>query len=176
MRAAINLQPLDGRRGRFFQVAVFCGHRCTANALSTWGMSTYPLAALPSRVVRMEEADERLPAEKRGRPRLHQLLMHLREERNRGRAWSRATALAEEPIIPPRGLGTGRCARLQPDAYGGPADAHGSSRSPIRRWRHHTMRAAPPNLHPQSMIAQSTAAAIDIWSSIGAPNETLGTL
>ncbi len=39
---------------------------------------------------------------KRGRPRIHQLLMHLREERNRGRAWSRATARAEEPI-----LGTG---------------------------------------------------------------------
>ncbi len=55
--------------------------------LSTWGMSTYPLAAPPSRVARMEEADEPLLAVKRGRPRLHQLLnVHSREERTRARA------------------------------------------------------------------------------------------
>ncbi len=83
-------------------------------------MSTYPVAALPSRVARMEEADEPLLAVKRGRPPLHQLLVHFREERNRGRAWSRATARAEEPIISPRGLGTRRCARLQPRSRGGP--------------------------------------------------------
>ncbi len=59
-RAAVSLQALDGRRGRFLQVAVFHGHRCTAIALSTWGMPTYPLATPPSRVVRMEEADEGL--------------------------------------------------------------------------------------------------------------------
>ncbi len=41
-----------------------CGHRCIAIALSTWGMSAYPLATRPSRVVRMEEADERLLAMK----------------------------------------------------------------------------------------------------------------
>ncbi len=52
-RAGVSLQPLEGRGGRFLQVAVFCVHRCTATALSTWGMSTYPLAAPPSRVVRM---------------------------------------------------------------------------------------------------------------------------
>ncbi len=63
-RAAISLQALDGRRGRLIQVAVFCGHRCTATALSTWGMSTYPLATQPSRVVRMGETDEQLPDEK----------------------------------------------------------------------------------------------------------------
>ncbi len=83
-------------------------------------MSTYPVAALPSRVARMEEADEPLLAVKRGRPPLHQLLVHFQEERNRGRAWSRATARAEEPIISPRGLGTRRCARLQPRSRGGP--------------------------------------------------------
>ncbi len=54
------------------------------------------------------------------RPRLHQLLVHFRKERNQGRAWSRATACAEEPIISPRGLGTRRCARLQPQSCGGP--------------------------------------------------------
>ncbi len=83
-------------------------------------MSTYPLAAPPSRVARMEEADEPLLAVKRGRPQLHQLLVHFREERNQGRAWSRATSRAEEPIISPRGLGTRRCARLQPRPRGGP--------------------------------------------------------
>ncbi len=40
--------------------------------------------------------------------------------KNQGRAWSRATARAEEPIISPRGLGTRRCARLQPRSRGGP--------------------------------------------------------
>ncbi len=99
--AAVSLQALDGRRGQFLQVAAFCRHKCTATALSTWGMSTYPVAAPPSRVARMEEADEPLLAVKRGRPQLHQLLVHFREERNQGRAWSRATARAEEPIISP---------------------------------------------------------------------------
>ncbi len=116
--AAISLQALDGRREQFLQVAAFCRHKCTATALSTWGMSTYSLAAPPSRVARMEEADEPLLAVKRGRPRIHQLLVHFREERNQGRAWSRATARAEEPINLPLGLGTGRCARLQPRSRG----------------------------------------------------------
>ncbi len=44
-----SLQALDGRRGQFLQVAAFCRHKCTATALSTWEMSTYPVAALPSR-------------------------------------------------------------------------------------------------------------------------------
>ncbi len=63
-RAAVSLQALDGRRGRFLQVAAFRGHKCTATALSTWGMPAYPLAAPPSRVVRTEETDERLLAVK----------------------------------------------------------------------------------------------------------------
>ncbi len=40
-RAAISLQALDGRHGRFLPVAAFHGHRCTATALSTWGMPAY---------------------------------------------------------------------------------------------------------------------------------------
>ncbi len=35
-RAAVSLQALDGRHGRFLQVAAFRGHGCTATALSTW--------------------------------------------------------------------------------------------------------------------------------------------
>ncbi len=54
----VSLQALDGRRGWFLQVAAFRGHKCTAIALCTWGMPAYPLATLPSRVARMEEADE----------------------------------------------------------------------------------------------------------------------
>ncbi len=41
-------------------MAAFRGHRCTAIALSTWGMPAYPLAAPPLRVVRTEEMDKRL--------------------------------------------------------------------------------------------------------------------
>ncbi len=84
------------------------------------GNVNVPRSRPASRVARMEEADEPLLAVKRGRPQLHQLLVHFREERNQGRAWSRATARAEEPIISPRGLGTRRCARLQPRSRGGP--------------------------------------------------------
>ncbi len=40
------------------------GHRCTANTLSTWEMSTYPIAAPPLRVVRTEQTDEWLLAKK----------------------------------------------------------------------------------------------------------------
>ncbi len=118
--STVSLQALDGRRGQFLQVAAFCRHKCTATALSIWAMSTFLLAALPSRVTRMEEADEPLLAVKGGRPRFHQLLVHFREERNQGRVWSRATARAEEPIISPRGLGTRRCAGLQPRSRGSP--------------------------------------------------------
>ncbi len=62
--SGVSLQTLDGRRGRFLQVAAFRGQKCTATALSTWGMPAYPLATPPSRVVRTEEADERLLAVK----------------------------------------------------------------------------------------------------------------
>ena len=61
-RAANILQALDGRRGLFLPVAALCGHKCTAIALSCWGMSTHPLAAPPSRVVRTEEGNEWLLA------------------------------------------------------------------------------------------------------------------
>ncbi len=72
--------------------------------LCLWNVNVTP------RCPAMGEADE---------PRLHQLLMHFREERNRDRAWSRATARTKEPIILPRVLGTGKCACLQPDARDG---------------------------------------------------------
>ncbi len=63
-------------------------HRCTATALSTWGMSTSPVAAAPSRVAVMGRQTS-LFWPKRVRPRLHQLFVHFREERKLGRAWLR---------------------------------------------------------------------------------------
>ncbi len=56
----------------------------------------------------------------RGHPRLRQLLMHLREERHRGRARLWAAPRSEKPIVQPRGLRTGRSGDLQPDAHGCP--------------------------------------------------------
>ncbi len=100
----------------------------------------------------MEEADEPLLAVKRGRPQLHQLLVHFREERNQGRAWSRATARAEEPIISPRGLGTRRCARLQPRSRGGPGK-HGRQLWVRFGGGRDTRGVQLPNLHPQRTIA-----------------------
>ncbi len=85
----------------------------------------------------------------RGHPRLRQLLMHLREERHRGRAWLWAAPRSEKPIVQPRGLGTGRPVDLQPDAHGCPGK-HGR-----QLWvrcgggGQHPRGAAPPHLHPQ---------------------------
>ncbi len=56
----------------------------------------------------------------RGHPRTRQLLMHLREERHRGRARLWAPPRSKKPIVQPRGLGTGRSVDLQPDAHSCP--------------------------------------------------------
>ncbi len=56
----------------------------------------------------------------RGHPRTRQLLMHLREERHRGRARLWAAPRSEKPIVQPRGLGTGRSVDLQPNAHSCP--------------------------------------------------------
>ncbi len=101
------------------------------------------------------------------KPRLHQLLMQFRDERNRDRAWSRATARTKEPIILPRVLGTGKCACLQPDARDGPG-MHG------RQLWVRFEGGSPAESSSSEVNCPSPDAAIDIWSSIGAPNETLG--
>ncbi len=93
----------------------FHGHRCTAIALSTWGMPAYPLAAPPSRVVRTEETDERLLAVKGA------ILDFVSSSCTSGkkgtgaerRLW--AAPRSEKPIIQLRGFGTGRSVDLQPD-------------------------------------------------------------
>ncbi len=83
----------------------------------------------------------------RGHPRLRQLLMHLREERHRGRA--RLTAPRNQSSsCEGSGLGglltSARCSRL-------PGQAWPSALGPVQRWRQHLRGAAPPHLHPQRM-------------------------
>ncbi len=117
---AVSLQALDGRRGRFLQVAAFRGHKCTATALSTWGMPTYPLATPPSRVVRTEEADERLLAVKGA---IHELVSSSCTSGKKGTGAGRGCEPCPfpiKPVVQPRGLGTGRSVDLQPDAHGCP--------------------------------------------------------
>ncbi len=67
-----------------------------------------------------EECAREVLCRERGHPRLRQLLMHLREERHRGRARLWAAPRSEKPIVQPRGLGTGRSVDLQPNAHGCP--------------------------------------------------------
>ncbi len=88
-------------------------------------MPAYPLAAPPSRVVRMEEVRRAASGRERGHPRLRQLLMHFREERHQSRAPLWAATRSEKRIIQPRGLRTGRSVDLQPDAHSCPGK-HGS--------------------------------------------------
>ncbi len=78
-----------------------------------------------------------------------QLLMHLWEERHRGRARLWAAPRSEKPIAQPRGLGTRRSIDLQPDAHGCPGKHGRQALGPVRRWRQHPRGAAPPHLHPQ---------------------------
>ncbi len=147
-RAAVSLQALDGRRGRFLQVAAFRGHKCTATALSTWGMPAYPLATPPSRVVRTEKADERLLAVKGA---IHELVSSSCTSGKKGTGAGRGC----EPRSAPRNhrpaarardwavcWSPARCSRL-------PGQAWPSVLGPVRRWQQHPRGAAPPHLHPQ---------------------------
>ncbi len=85
----------------------------------------------------MEEADEPLLAVKRGRPRLHQLSPGDRQVATRSNS---------------RGLGTGRCARIQPDlaAARESTAVNSGSDSAVATTPE---GAAPLNLHPQRTIA-----------------------
>ncbi len=130
------------------QVAAFRGHRCTAIALSTWGMPAYPLATPPSRVVRMEEANEGLLAVKVA---IHDFVSSSCTSGKKGtgaghgceprplRETNRPAARAQDWAVcwPPA-----RCSRL-------PGQAWLSALGPVQQWRQHPRGAAPPHLHPQ---------------------------
>ncbi len=134
VRAAASLQALDGRWGQFLQVAAICWHRCTATALSTWVMSTYPLAAPPSRLVRMGETDEQLPAEKGA---VHKLTSSSctsgKKGTGAGRDHEPRRARDWEVCTPPA-----RCSRW-------PGKARPSTLGPIR-WRPQHPRGAAPRI------------------------------
>ncbi len=102
-------------------MAAFRGHRCTAIALSTWGMPAYPLATPPSRVVRDGGGGRAASGRERAIHDFNQFLMHLRKERHRGRArFSELRPRSEKPIVQAEGLGLGGLVDLQPDAHGCP--------------------------------------------------------
>ncbi len=121
----------------------FCRHKCTATALSTWGMSTYPLAAPPSRVARMEEADEPLLAVKRGLPG--------RKEPGQGVVASHGPCRGANHLAA-RARDWEVCTPPAPISRP-PGKARPSTLGPIPRRPRHPRGAAPQNLHPQRTIA-----------------------
>ncbi len=171
-RAAVSLQALDGRRGRFLQVAEFRGHRCTAFALSACGMPAYPLATPPSRVVRMEEADERLLAVKGA---IHEFVSSSCTSGKKGTGAGRCC----EPRPAPRnqsssreGSGLGGLLTSSPmltAARASMAFSSGSSAAVAT-----TPEAGSPTAPSSSEdVSPSPDAAIDILSTDGALNEMI---
>ncbi len=172
-RAAVSLQAMDGRRGRFLQVAAFRGHRCTAIALSTWGMPAYPLATPPSRVVRMEEAEERLLAVKGA---IHDFVSSSCASGKKGTGVERGC----EPRPAPRnqsssreGSGLGGLLTSSPILTAARASMAVSSGSGA------AVATTPEGGSPTAPSSSedmnpSPDAAIDILSTDGAPNEMLG--
>ncbi len=85
----------------------------------------------------------------RGHPQLCQHLMHLREERHRIRARLWAAPRSKKPILQPRGS-RDRAVCWPPARYSRlTGQAWPSALGPVRRWRQHLRRAAPPHLHPR---------------------------
>ncbi len=169
-RAAVSLQALDGRRGRFLEVAAFRGHRCTAIALSTWGMPAYPP---PLRVVRMEEADEGLLAVK----------------------WAIHDFVSSSCTSGKKGIGAGRGCEPRPAPRNQSSSREGSglggllTSSPMLTATRASMAVtsgsgaavattpeggSPTAPSSSEDVRPSPDAAINILSTDGAPNEMLG--
>ncbi len=152
-RAAVSLQALDGRRGQFLQVAAFRGHRSTAIALSTWGM--------PSRVVRMEEADEWLLAVKGA---IHDFVSSSCTSGKKG-------TRAERGCEPRPALRNQSSSREGSAAWASMAVSSGSGAVVAT-----TPEGGSPTAPSSSEdVNPSPDAAIDILSTDGARNEMLGT-
>ncbi len=152
--------------GRFLQVAAFHGHKCTATALSTWGMPAYPLTTPPSRVVRMEEADERLLAVKGA---IHELVSSSCTSGKKGTGAGRGC----EPRPAPRNQSSSGLLISSPmltAARASMAVSSGSSAAVAT-----TPEGGSPTAPSSSEdVNPSPDAAIDILSTDGAPNEMLG--
>ncbi len=149
--------------------------RCsgTATALSTWGMPAYPLATPPSRVVRTEEADERLLAVKGA---IHELVSSSCTSGKKGTGAGRGC----EPRPAPRnqsssreGSGLGGLLTSSPMLTAARASMAVSSGSDA------AVATTPEGGSPTAPsstedVNPSPDAAIDILSTDGAPNEMLG--
>ncbi len=168
-----SLQALDGRRGRFLQVAAFRGHKCTATALSTWGMPAYPLATPPSRVVRTDEADERLLAVKGA---IHELVSSSCTSGKKGTGAERGCEPRPATINQSssrEGSGLGGLLTSSPMLTAARASMAVSSGSGAAVAT--TPEGGSPTAPSSSEdVNPSPDAAIDILSTDGAPNEMLG--
>ncbi len=145
-----------------------------ATALSTWGMPAYPLATPPSRVVRTEEADERLLAVKGA---IHELVSSSCTSGKKGTGAGRGC----EPRPAPRnksssreGSGLGGLLTSSPMLTAARASMAVSS-GPVRLVATTPEGAAPTApfiLRGREPIPPMLR--IDILSTDGAPNEMLG--
>ncbi len=163
----MSLQALDGRLGRFLQVAAF------VSALSTWGMPAYPLAAPPSRVVRTEETDEWLLAVKGA---IHDFVSSSCTSGKKGTGAERGC----EPRPAPRnqlssheGSGLGGLLTSSPILMAAQASMAVSSGSgaAVATTPEGGIPTAPSSSED---VNPSPDAVIDILSTDGAPNEMLG--
>ncbi len=162
---------LDGRCGRFLQVAAFRGHMCTAIALSTWGMPAYPLATPLSRVVRMEEVDGWLLAVKGA---VHDFVSSSCTSRKKGTGAERGSELRPAPrnqSSSREGSGLGGLLTSSPILTAARASMAASSGSGAVVAT--TPEGGSPTA-PSSSEDVNPDAAIDILSTDGAPNEMLG--
>ncbi len=154
-------------------MAAFHGHKCSATALSTWGMPAYPLATPPSRVVRTEEADRRLLAMKGA---IHDFVSSSCTSGKKGTGVERGC----EPRPAPRnqsssreGSGLGGLLTSSPILTAARASMAVSSGSGAAVAT--TPEGGSPTAPSSSEdVNPSPDAAIDILSTDGAPNEMLG--
>ncbi len=143
------------------------GHRCTAIALSTWGMPAYPLATPPSRVVRMEEANEGILAVKGA---IHDFVSSScnsgKKDPGAGRGCEPRPAPRNQSSI--RGLLTSSPMLMA--ARASMAVSSGSGAAVVT-----TPEGGSPTAPSSSEdVSPSPDAAIDILSTNGAPNEMQG--
>ncbi len=142
-------------------------------SLSSWGMPAYPLATPPSRVVRMEEADERLLAVKGA---IHDFVSSSCTSGKKGTGAEHGC----EPRPAPRnqsssreGSGLGGLLTSSPILTAAQASMAVSSGSGVAVAT--TPEGGSPTAPSSSEdVNPSPDAAIDILSTDGAPNEMLG--
>ncbi len=139
-----------------------------------WGELHVPLSR--SAIEGSEGGRRTRPASgrKRCHPRFSHFLMHFRKERYWGGTLRTSTGHPKKPIVQPRGLRTWWRVPLKPDARGSPGK-HSSHLWVGLGQRCHTRRGQCSRIFIPEDIRLPSDAAIDIWSSGGAPKVTTGT-